>query len=39
MKREIHIIAAEGGKDSELFTHDLAKAFEKLASFRGWTVD
>lgn len=37
MKREIHIIAAEGGKDSELFTHDLAKAFEKFAMTKGWT--
>lgn len=38
MKREIHILAAEGGKDSELFVQDLAKVYEKLAYNQNWTV-
>lgn len=39
MKRQIHIQAAEGGKDSELFVHDLAQAFSKLAFQMNWSVD
>ena len=39
MKRHIHILAAEGGKDSELFVADLAKAFEKTSRNHNWTVD
>lgn len=39
MKRHIHILAAEGGKDSELFVQDLANAFSKLAYNMNWSVD
>jgi len=39
MKRQIHILPAEGGKDSELFAQDLAQAFAKLAYHMNWSVD
>lgn len=39
MKRQIHILPAEGGKDSELFAKDLAGVFSKLAYNHNWTID
>ncbi len=39
MKRQIHILPAEGGKDSELFAKDLAQVYAKLAYNMSWTID
>lgn len=39
MKRTIHILPAEGGKDSELFVQDLANAFSKLATNMDWSIN
>lgn len=38
MKRQIHIQAAEGGLDSQLFVQDLAKVFDKLATRQNWKI-
>ena len=38
MKRVIEIRAAEGGEDSKLFVSDLATAYGKLGTKKGWTT-
>ncbi len=38
MKRVIEIRAAEGGEDSKLFVSDLAGAYQKLGTKKGWTT-
>ena len=38
MKREVHILPAEGGEDAQLFAKDLCKAYVRLADRMGWKV-
>jgi|GEM_PF-6205803 len=39
MKREIHLLPAEGGEDAKLFVTDLKKVFQKLAINNDWNFD